>query len=188
MRRSLPIVFVLFAAFGFVQPAEALLITPSTTPKWTTDIQKNLNNDEDWYDAFGYQLALPDELPDLLYKSEVGGSDSGPYANAYNTSYSNTPSDPSDALIKYLGGFYMDCSVCYLLIKDGNQSPAQYLFDISGWSGNEDISITGFWPSNGAISNVQILGTATRVPEPATAALLGSGIAALYLRRRKATA
>jgi hypothetical protein len=82
----------------------------------------------------------------------------------------------------------MDCSVCYLLVKDGAQKPAQYLFDISGWDGNSDISVIGFWPDKGAISNVQILGTATRVPEPSTVALLGSGIAALYLRRRRATA
>ena len=186
MLRNLSVSLTILVALAFVTAAEALVITPESTPRWTTDINSQINSDAAWWTAFGFNPDLPDTLPDLLYKSDVGGGDSGPYANAYDTSYSNTPTDPSDALIKYLGGFYMDCSVCYLLIKDGNQKPAQYLFDISGWAGNEDITITGFWPGNGAISNVRILGTATRVPEPSTMALLGAGIAALCVRRRRA--
>lgn len=173
-------------ALPFVPAAEALVITPESAPRWTTDINSQINSDAAWWAAFGFNPDLPDTLPDLLYKSDVGSGDSGPFASAYDTSYSNTPSDPSDALIKYLGGAYMDCSVCYLLVKDGNHLPAQYLFDISGWAGNEDIKLTGFWPGNGAISNIRILGTATRVPEPATIALLGSGLAVLCVRRRRA--
>ncbi len=165
--------------------AEALVITPST-PGWTTSINSNLSSDEKWLLAFGYLPEVPDKLPDLLYKSNVGGSDEGPYANAYSTTYSNTPTDPSDALISWGGAFYMDCSVCYLLVKDGNHNPAQYLFDISSWNGTDIIGLKGFWPANGAISNVQILGTATRVPEPSTIALLAFGLAAVSLRRRRA--
>ena len=188
MPRTLSVCLTLFLALGMVPAAEALVITPDSTPRWTTDINSQINSNADWLAAFGFHPELPDTLPSLLYKSEVGGGDSGPYANSYDTSYMNTLAEPSDALIKYLGGSYMDCSVCYLLVKDGNQSPAQYLFDISGWSGNEDISITGFWTGKGAISNVRILGTATRVPEPATVALLGSGIAAICVRRRRVRA
>ena len=187
MPRTLVVCFSLFIALGFIPAAEALDITPSSPTPWTTNINSQINSDAAWWNAFAqFDPTLPNTLPDLLYKSDVGGGDSGPYANAYDTSYSNTPSQPSDALIRYLGGFYMDCSVCYLLIKDGNQNPAQYLFDISGWAGNEDITITGFWPGNGSISNIRILGTATRVPEPSTIALLGFGITALCVRRRRA--
>jgi hypothetical protein len=163
--------------------AEALVITPSTSG-WTTDLNKNLSSDALWFSAFGFLPEIPDTLPSLLYKSDAGGADGGTYANAYNTTYSNTPTDPSDALINWGGSFYMDCSVCYLLVKDGNQNPAQYLFDISSWNGTDDIELKGFWPANGAISNVQILGTATRVPEPSTIALVAFGFAALSLRRR----
>ena len=186
MSRTLAACLFLVIALGFVPAAEALVITPETAPRWTTDINSQLNSNADWLATFGFHPDLPDTLPSLLYKSEVGGGDAGPYANAYDTSYSNTPAEPSDALVKYLGGSYMDCSVCYLLVKDGNQKPAQYLFDISGWSGNEDITITGFWTDKGAISNIRILGAATQVPEPATIALFGSGVAALCVRRRRA--
>jgi hypothetical protein len=185
MFRSLALTVTVIVTLGMASAAEADPITPST-PGWTTDIYQNLSSDELWWSAFGFRSELPDALPDLLYKSNVGAGEEGPYAAGYSTTYSNTPMDPSDAVISWVGGFYMDCSVCYLLVKDGNNKPAQYLFDISSWNGTDNIEIKGFWPANGAISSVQILGTATRVPEPSTMALLGVGLAALSLRRRRA--
>jgi hypothetical protein len=185
MFRSLARTLTVVVTLGIVPVAEALPITPST-PGWTTDITQNLSSDALWWSAFGFDSALPDTRPDVLYKSNVGAGETGPYATVYSTTYSNTPLEPSDAVISWDGGFYMDCSVCYLLVKDGNNNPAQYLFDISSWNGTENIVLTGFWPANGAISNVQILGTATRVPEPSTIALLGCGLAVVYLRRRRA--
>ena len=101
------------------------------------------------------------------------------------TSFFNTPNDPSAATIVYNGGPV--ASATHLLVKDGNQEPAWYLFRLA-WDGIETITLQNFWPNQGAISHVTLYGgTTTQVPEPATIGLFGAGLLAFgFLRRRKA--
>lgn len=121
-----------------------------------------------------------------LYKSDVGGSDSQSFASSYDTVFSNTPLDPTDALITYVAGQSITCPDCYLLVKDGNQQPAWYLFDIGSWDGTEAISLSGFWPNQGAISHVAIYGNdSTNVPAPGPLALLTIGMVVLGVRQVK---
>lgn len=130
-----------------------------------------------------------------LYKQNVGdATDSGPLATSYVTTFSNTAADPSDALIDYVSGPFV-APTAYLLVKDGNQDPAWYLFNLTalGMStvSGEDITLDNFWPQNGAISHVALYsggggGGQTGVPDGgSTVALLGLGLAALALVRRK---
>lgn len=165
--------------------AEAISLTPSSAELLaTSDYNSTIDTAEEWFDYLGIT-----PQPTLLYKSDQSGTtglgvDSGPYASSYKTTFSDTPADPSAALINYLSGSSIGCGVCYLLVKDGNSIPAQYLFSLSGWNGTEDIVLTGFWPQQGAISNVAIYsGAPTTVPEPATLALLAMGFAGLGARR-----
>jgi hypothetical protein len=123
---------------------------------------------------------------DLLYKDNVGGSEEGMdiFKSSYDTTYFNSPSDPADALITYVGGAVMT-DANWLLVKDGNQNPSWYLFDISSWDGMEDIQLTNFWPAQGAISHVSIFGNGTSVPEPASLALFGLGLLGIGFASRK---
>lgn len=128
-----------------------------------------------------------------VYKQNVGdATDSGSFAGSYSTTFANTSTDPADFTITYGSGPSISCGTCVLVVKDGNQSPAQYFFNLSGgtalaWNGTETISGSAFWPANGAISHVSIYNVGgTSVPEPTSLLLLGAGVAGVSLFRRKA--
>jgi hypothetical protein len=125
---------------------------------------------------------------DLYYKKDVDTSaEEGPFEFSYDITYSNAPDDPEDALIEYTGGSSISCPECFLLVKDGNQDPIWYIFDIGTWNGTDDIMLDGFWPAQGAISHVSIFGSAA-VPVPAAVWLFGSGLLGLVgLARRRSS-
>lgn len=126
-----------------------------------------------------------------LYKSDQSGTgsvDSGGYADDYDTVFSNTATDPADASITWTGPGVIFCGDCYVLIKDGNQDPSWYLFELASWDGQMTIDLTGFWPNQGAISHVSIMGRPAVIPVPAAVWLFGSGLLGLVgvARRRSA--
>ena len=146
---------------------------------WTTEQQSALKISE-------VESLIGESDLVLLYKSEQsdseGSIDSGLFASSYDTTFLNSPTDPADALMEYIGGASIDCFACYLLIKDGDHSPAQYIFDLSdlsylsiagGWDGVMDLFLDGFWPDKGAISHIAIYGV---VPLPAAFWLFGTAL------------
>jgi hypothetical protein len=146
------------------------------TQTWTTSTNSNLNA-SDIQTITGFNLTL-------LYKAEVGGGESG-LTSSYETTFSNTTTDPANFLIDYISGTSISCPTCILVVKDGRNDPSQYLFNLGSWNGTTDIVGTGFWPNQGGISNVAIWGTSTSVPEPTTLLLLGVGLAGIGIYRRK---
>jgi len=166
---------VLALTFG----ANALTITTLSTPQWIGGNNANLN---------AAQIAAIVGISTLteVYKQDVGGADSGTFSSSYTTTFLNSSSDPEDALIDYISGQSISGGSIFLYVKDGDQQPAFYVFDISGWNGTEDIVLDNFWPQQGAISHIAILTGAARVPDSGTTvALLGVGLLCLNLARRK---
>jgi len=140
-----------------------------------------------------------------LYKATPGSGDEGLFATSYTTTFNG---DVSGGLIDYISGLSIQSQSIFLLIKDGNEDPSQYIFRISSatipggpWDGTEDINMSGFWPAQGSISHISIYGGGTRppgdppgddpggpVPEPMSLAIWGAfGIAGLVYRRRLST-
>lgn len=159
-------------------PAQALTITP--------DDAKLSGNQNNTPSILAYLSGLGYDMNEL-YKSEVdNGSESGSFANSYNTTY--TPrSDPYAATITYSGGPVITGNPIYLLVKDGKTEPAWYFFNLtaSAWNGTETVTLSSFWPGDGAISHVSIHGTAASVPDGGSAAmLLGMALLALAGSRR----
>ena len=125
MKRTFILLSLGAVLIGGATTADALPITPGGT-SCTTSTNSNLSGTQ--------VLAIVDACFDadatalqLLYKAQVGGSDSGAFASSYNTTFTNTATDPQNAFVRYISGASISCTECYLVIKDGNHLPAQVL-------------------------------------------------------------
>jgi len=162
------IMSLLLLALG-AQANATIMIDPATTTIFDSGSQTSTSIIVDYITStYGVTEA---------YKKNVdGGGESGTFADSYDVAFSNSLTDPEDALLSYTGGSTISCPTCYLLVKDGNQDPAWYLFNISGWDGMESIDMQNFWPTQGAISHVSIFNSSSSVPSPGSLAIMAIGL------------
>ncbi|WP_152208579.1 PEP-CTERM sorting domain-containing protein [Marinobacter changyiensis] len=143
-------------------------------------------------DLFGTSFANNDD--GLLYKAEFdGGLEEGGFTGSYEMTWAL---DATGGTLSWLEGTpFIVCGECYVAVKDGNNDPRYYFFDLSfgselEWDGKEDLEFSNFWANTqGSISHISIWGdnTPVEVPEPSTLGLLGLGLMGLvYSRKRKA--
>ena len=165
--------FLLLAAMISTASAHALLITPDDAIDFGPENRMNQIRA-----VLSAEHSLTSETFEYTTEGEAGGA-----AHEYEVTFSNTISNPSDALIEWMGEGYL-MGATHMLVKDGNHDPGWYLFDISGWDGMETIELNAFWPAGGAISNIRMYGGVS-VPEPETLAMFALGLVALFGTARR---
>lgn len=175
MRHTLKLVAVLAMLVGLSLPAYATPITldPAITPSCGTPecLMATGNEVENPAVLSAIDTQFPGLTSNSVYKQNTDDTfDTGPAAAWYETVFLNPPDDPSGALVTWTGPGYI-LGPTYLLVKDGKQIPAWYLFDVSNWGGMDTITLQNFWPGTGAISHIEIFGS-TAVPDGGSMAIL----------------
>lgn len=192
----------IFGPSPAVTDASDPLVTEVLTDVFKVDdaYYDNYYGDEHWqgYTGPGEKVIIGSikQITDMdywSYKADVDKDGSSVNSSGlYFTDFFDNP-DPSNATITWGGEGFIDPDEAYLAVKDGNNDPTWYLFNLTfwEWDGKGDIELKDFWPDSdsddGGISHVSLWGRTTQVPEPAMMLLLGAGLAGIGLfgRRRR---
>jgi hypothetical protein len=183
------IVAVLALTFSATAGA-AYVITPIDTPDCpSAPCLEALGNDTSQNDIDDIIAPLLGSAVELYKANDqdppAPPTESGSAAAWYETTF-DPAGDPEDADITHVTGQPSIGGIpIFLLVKDGNQEPAWYLFNISDWNGTETIEVRNFWPQQGGISHVTIYG-GTSVPDGGvTLMLLGCALVGVETLRRR---
>ena len=191
-----------FSVLLFSAQAQALMITPDSTslvpgPGCGGDaaciLATNSTSTNTIVNYIESTYGVSEEYKSDVVKDSSGvdasgpGDDGGSMAAFYDTVFLDSiDAQLSGADITWNGSDKFSCPDCLLLVKDGNNDPNWYLFDLLGWDGEETLELRNFWIGNGAISHVSIFSESRSVPEPGMVALLAIGLIGMVATRRRA--
>lgn len=173
----------LLAAGSLTFNASALIVGPGS-PVVTGDDNSNLSDAQITSLLSSYSVGPLS----AVYQQLLNGAESGSHAGSYTTTFANSPTEPQDADIAFDGGLSLaGFTDLWLYVKDGTSRPAYYLIDLKslGWDGESTLQLRGFWPNDGSITQVRILGNSSAVPDGGiTIALLAAGLSGVGAIRR----
>jgi hypothetical protein len=184
----IPLLCVAFIVFGMVSGVSA---TPVNITLATATVIFGEDTSVPAIEAIIFPL-MPGATE--LYRVTPGDPnvESAALAGSYSAEFLPDNVVKENAIVTYTGGDIIG-PIAYLLAKDGRANDtnpathAWYLYDLTtlGWTGTEQITITGLWPDQGSFSHISMYGTTgTSVPEPMTLILLGLGLAGVAGTRR----
>lgn len=185
--RALRSIVLLFGCLSIISSGSALTIRPGDATLYSANSVYDLSQVNGLVGTTGLGE---------LYRKNVGGAEVGSFMNSYTPTFWNTPAEPSDVDLRFVGGgaaAITEFENLWLYIRD-TRNPACYLINLNllEWDGRERLQLRDFWPSVGhGISSISILGanaTVTSVPDGGmTLLLLGGSLAALggFARRAK---
>ena len=203
MKRVL-LALMVVAVFAGNVSAAIVVITPTTEVKWTGDATGMGGNNGIYAELKdNHNIVLSNA--DIQYKADAPSEEDGPFQDFYSTAF-NASNDPHTAVISWDGPAWL-AGAQYLLVKNGNSTPAWYLFDLQDlrdvlvddtvvanyqWDGKDTLRIENFWPNTegteGRISHVAIFGGTHAIPEPTSLAIwavIAAGGAAVAARKRR---
>jgi hypothetical protein len=187
---------VALAVIGLTLSAQAITIIPGpvlSTNAPLPDTTVNLTPSNGLYFTDTGNVTTADLLSlfgitvNEVYKQNVGGAEE-PANASYTTAFQPSNSNPTGATVTYQGAPKpkITGASIYVLAKGGT-TQGNYIWNITGWDGEDLIDISGLYSGGGSISHLSILtGDSTSVPDGGTTALLlGLGLfgTALVVRR-----
>ena len=197
---KLIMVIMIFGFFSISARAATVMVFPPVNCVGPSCFTSNISGGND-ADAFSQLSGL-----DLLYKAEsfdpkdidpppltgTPQAEEGSFKDSYTTEFLFFADDLDEGyygadITHNPGTPSIDCSVeCYLVVKDGTQEPARYLFNLAldpyNWDGVMKLALSGFWQDGvrgsdgrGSISHVAIYGVSP-IPVPAAFWLFGTAL------------
>src|SRR5262249_6583042 len=130
---------LILLVFGLTYNAHAISITPGNAFAQGTCPGGNCTTGNPQVIAAAEAACSCTLASNSLFKQDAGGGESGALAGSYNATI--TPAgDPSTFQITYTGGSTVG-PTAWLIVKDGNNFPGWYLYNLTdlGWNGTDTI-------------------------------------------------